>query len=79
MNSFIELYNGCGVVVDAGDYALLLCRDGCEQASPHSAGRWTGSLEALIPSGQRLGPGVSYVITYCEQQFSAHCADPTLV
>ena len=77
-NTFLEFYNGCGGAIELGDYAMLLCRDGCESAAPGSG--WpTGALQINLPAGRQLAVADTFVITYCENRNSANCADWNLI
>ena len=84
-NNFLELYNGCLQPTDLGKYRLMLCRDGCPRTNAgHTNGPWTGAvlLNIHIGSSQTaptLQPGASFVIAYCETEYSRHCADYTVI
>ena len=86
-NNFLEIFNGCMESVSLADYRIMICRDGCPQASLHQATNpWRGAvlLNIHVSAGvsspaPSLPAGGSFVIAYCENQFSRSCADEAVL
>ena len=81
-DGFLELYNGCDRRVNLREYALLLCRDGCDSAEGHAGGDGipSGALPiSLSTTDTYINPGSLFSIVYCETIHTSKCANHNLI
>ena len=81
-DGFLELFNGCDYRLNLRDYALLLCRDGCDSAEGHSGGNGipSGALPiALSTTDTYINPGSLFSTVYCETIHTSKCANHNLI